>query len=336
MSKDYATSIKGIAILMMLYLHLFNDPTVTSHLFSLFTVCGYSLSYILTRAAGPVEFFLILGGYGLYATYKNGHDAHRFTRIVRCYEVYWLCLLIFVPLACVFTNDNDYPGTFEHALLSVSGVETRWYWEAWFLLPYLILSALYPLLMDALDRIGTKRVLCFSFLIYFFTVIVKQRDWINIGQDSPFILLAVNSLQFLFPFYIGASFNKEQLMRRLSGSKLYGKQKCVLFLLAVVVILRTLTQTYYFIAPLYATIMISLLYLLKMKGQVYKLFKFFGRYSLYIWMVHTWLSKYLFSDFIYSFHFPIVIFLVLLLLSFIIGKLVELAIKNIHSTLGIG
>lgn len=321
MTKEYSNAIKGLAILMMLYLHLFNDADRTEGLFSLVSFGGLPFSHLLTRATGPVEFFLILGGYGLYSVYKRGNDPNRIRRIWRCYQVYWLCLAIFVPLACWLTNDSDYPGTLENAFLSVIGIYTIWYSEAWFLLPYMILSAIYPLLMRILDKRGSMTTLTLSFVIYTFTIVLTQRDWIDIGQKSPYMNTIIRSFQFLFPFYIGSVMKKEQFLERLQLSKLFSNRVLVALLLLAVVAVRTCSNTYFFIAPLYATAVIILFYLLNIRGNVLKLFSHLGEYSLYIWLVHAWLFKHLFTGAIYRLHYPIVIFLTLVIASYTVSRL---------------
>ena len=328
MTKEYSNAIKGIAILMMLFYHLFNDPVTSAGLFSLVSFGGVSLPYLLTRAAGPVEFFLILGGYGLYSIYKRGDDPNRLRRIWRCYRVYWLCLVVFVPLACWLTDDPIYPGTLENAFLSVTGIYPTWYMEAWFLLPYLMLSAAYPLLMRLLERRGSAATLALSLVVYTFTVVLTQRDWIDLGQHSPYAQPVVRFLQFLLPFCIGAVMKKERLLERLRQSGLFGNRLPVALLLLAVVAARICSVTYFFVAPIYATAVVILLYLLRLRGSVLRFFAHLGKYSLYMWLVHAWLYKYLFDGLIYRLHYPLAIFLVLVLASYAVSRLLAADRKN--------
>lgn len=76
MSKEYTGYLKGIAILLMVYLHLFNDADNVRSLGYLISIVDKPLVYYLSRLCNPVPFFLILSGYGLYATYsKQGGKA---------------------------------------------------------------------------------------------------------------------------------------------------------------------------------------------------------------------------------------------------------------------
>ncbi len=68
MSKEYSNYIKGIAILLMVYLHIFQSGDV-AQLDYLVSIGDTSLLIYITSMCNPVPFFLILSGYGLYAVY---------------------------------------------------------------------------------------------------------------------------------------------------------------------------------------------------------------------------------------------------------------------------
>ena len=111
MSKQDTKFLKGLAILLMLFLHLFNhEDNYNSFCF----IGDDSLVSILTRACNPVSFFLILGGIGLYSVWKSGKGKIKdnFKRIFRLYVHYWIILLIFVSIG-FFVNSEKYPGSFK-------------------------------------------------------------------------------------------------------------------------------------------------------------------------------------------------------------------------------
>lgn len=71
-AKSKTTELKGIAIFMMLFLHLFNqaenvDLCTTTGI----TVGGESLVLFLSHGMGPVSLYLFLSGYGLYYNHRN-------------------------------------------------------------------------------------------------------------------------------------------------------------------------------------------------------------------------------------------------------------------------
>lgn len=70
-SKERSQALKGCALFMMVFLHLFNQ---TAHLQTTFSLCeidGVPLVNFMARGMGPVGFYLFLSGYGLYSVYKS-------------------------------------------------------------------------------------------------------------------------------------------------------------------------------------------------------------------------------------------------------------------------
>lgn len=73
MSKDVSLSLKGVAILLMLYYHLFYDVGLCELTNANLYICGLPFNYLLARLTHPVEMFVILSGYGLYYVIKRGN-----------------------------------------------------------------------------------------------------------------------------------------------------------------------------------------------------------------------------------------------------------------------
>lgn len=71
MSKEYTGYLKGVAILLMVFLHLFTNKETDVNLGFLLSINDTPLIYYLTRMCNPVPFFLILSGYGLYTIYNK-------------------------------------------------------------------------------------------------------------------------------------------------------------------------------------------------------------------------------------------------------------------------
>lgn len=72
MQKEYTGYIKGIAILLMVFLHLFQSADEIAGLGFIISVGDIPLIVYLRRMCNPVPFFLILSGYGLYSVYSQG------------------------------------------------------------------------------------------------------------------------------------------------------------------------------------------------------------------------------------------------------------------------
>lgn len=58
MNKEYTGFLKGVAILMMLFLHLFNNAEQDIGLGYIFSIGETPLIYYITNMCNPVPFFL--------------------------------------------------------------------------------------------------------------------------------------------------------------------------------------------------------------------------------------------------------------------------------------
>ena len=70
-SKERSQVLKGCALFMMVFLHLFNQTSNLQTTFSLCEIDGVPLVNLMARGMGPVEFYLFLSGYGLYYIFKS-------------------------------------------------------------------------------------------------------------------------------------------------------------------------------------------------------------------------------------------------------------------------
>lgn len=88
MDKNTSKCLKGIAILFMLWLHLFMGQEVF--------INGKVIIYdgipytIIRRCVNPVAFYLILGGYGLYLlNHRRNFEYDFHKRVAKLYIHYW-------------------------------------------------------------------------------------------------------------------------------------------------------------------------------------------------------------------------------------------------------
>ena len=83
-SKDNSSALKGIAILFMIFAHLFNRLEFCNLSFPLLYIKGEPLIHYMIFAMNPVDFFITLSGYGLYYTFSQGRK-NNFKRILKLY-----------------------------------------------------------------------------------------------------------------------------------------------------------------------------------------------------------------------------------------------------------
>lgn len=208
MTKEQTTILKGVAILLMLFFHLFNRLG-NAALCTDITLMGNPLCHILSRASNPVFFFLILSGYGLYmSNHRAGGDKNHYRRIWSLMKNYWLTLLIFVPIGFLLGKDG-YPGDLRTIIENVTSYRVSWNHEVWFLFPYVMLALLAPCIVSIVDRIG----ICHSIGVGIITMFLSMCVFHFIGESTirhnyfwaynPIMLL-----HFIMPFLVGCSYAK--------------------------------------------------------------------------------------------------------------------------------
>jgi uncharacterized membrane protein len=100
-SKEDTKVLKGVVILFMLFYHLFFVLSTTNMCDSFFYIGSKPLPYLLSSCTYPVDFFIILSGYGLYISYCKGNN-NNVKRNIKLYILYWITLIIFVSYWLLF------------------------------------------------------------------------------------------------------------------------------------------------------------------------------------------------------------------------------------------
>lgn len=121
---------------------------------------------------------------------------------------------------------------------------------------------------------------------------------------------------------------------------LYIKMRWVKYLIAIVLILSVVilrmvfssdcTYDYLFMPVLVFNICIFLKSGI-FKKTVNKVLFFIGRYSMYIWLTHTFFAYYYFQSFIYFFRYSILIFIICMLCSLACGIVLDFIHKKVSA-----
>lgn len=205
MSKEETTIIKGLAILMMLWLHLFNDVHVGAASPLLF-IGGVPVVSLIARACNPVDIFIVLSGYGFRYTYFHGDVGlkSQLRRLLKLYVCYWLTLVIFVGIGS-FVNPLNYPGSWSKLLLNVTSFDHTYNYETWFLLPYAIVSLFARSIFRFQNKIGNLWSVIGWAIVYLASSFAISR---GLTPQIPFVgdvcSKVLVCLTFVFPFMIGS------------------------------------------------------------------------------------------------------------------------------------
>ncbi len=341
-SKENSLMLKGLAMLFMVILHLYR-PENMQDAFSLCTVQGKPLASWLASGCSPVGLYLFMSGYGLYYTYRvNNRRGGVFLRIIKLYKLYWLTLLVFLPIAHILFP-SSYPGNWQRVIANVTAFRAEWNAEVWFLFPYILLVLSCKWIFALLDKMGAKKMLVGTYILYLISIFIVSRCYEPFfGRHySSYSIYALYHIVLyfdcLFMFVMGAIFCK-YAQHEFKGrvARLLALPPKVLLLLFVLVFLSGCALKYGAIyGPFLQAAMIILFVRINWFGFIKKGFRFLGQYSTVVWLIHTWICYYCFKDLIYSLHYPILMLLVTLTVSIIIGHAIMLIDKYTNRALHI-
>ena len=334
MSKQESLILKGIAILFMIYGHLFLYPDWADSLYeSLVKINNIPIECILTRATGPVTFYLLLGGCGMYYIYQNKKEKNQLPRIRNLYINFWIVLLLFVLIGH-FLKPEIYPGSFKAIINNATGFNTTYNAEWWFLLPYSLVVLSSYWVFKIVDRFNPKLVILGCIFGVFSTSFIISR----FGSEYLYAYKLRYNLflyfHLLWDFVIGAMLMKNDFFAK---AKTIIKDKMphnisriiVIFLLVAIRCLFDTSAVHLF----YAIAFIALFLSISRWKIIDKCLSFLGRYSMNMWFIHTWICYYLFKPYIFGLKYPIVIFVVVVILSLLSAIIVtKIANKIIPKT----
>lgn len=315
MTKSDTRQLKGLAILMMLWLHLFSDEeTVYQCSYGLTYFNGLPLVYCLTRLASCcVPIYIFLGGYGLAATYQTtpGHRLHGGRRALALMANFWLIFLIFIPIGCM-VNPDLYPGSWQTLLLNATAVDYSYNGAWWFLLPYVLLTLTAQFFMAHYEQSSRRQdivmigVLAFVHVgIYLLKSMLPEGHWL-----LTYGSWLLNYLSMLLLFTLGILAVKY----RGSLSLWRGHNMRLLLFLIVLCLIKMLLGSSSLLNVPFVLLLLSLLLSLQWPQWLRRKLEFLGLHSTNMWLIH-YFFYYILGNLIYDLRYPVVIFLVLTLTS---------------------
>lgn len=331
MSKEYTGYLKGVAILLMVFLHLFTNKEADINLGFLLSFNDTPLIYYLTRLCNPVPFFLILSGYGLYAVYSKMGGVKPRRRISNLYIHLWLIYLLLLPLAC-YIRPEFYPGSIMTFVYNATSWRCSYIGEQWFFLPYILLMVCSKWIFQLCENLKGYITISVGLIIYGATIYCLKK----FGESAlSFNMLFYNiflSFYMLFPFLLGYLAKKHQWIENAKDyvSKQFNNKLIIpVVLLLALCILRCIVPNASF-DPFYAIVFVVLSAMIPVAKIPGVVLTYLGKHSMNIWLIHTWFSNRLFHDFLYdTVHYPIIMYVGIILVSLAISHIVESLYKSI-------
>lgn len=335
-TREDTRALKGYAILIMLFLHLFNNKEVDCNLNVWFYIDGIPLCYWLTKfAAVCVYLYMFLSGYGLYIVYKSYSKMHNVRRVMVLWGNVVLVAILFYPWSLAYPHLN---WTFDviGVISTLSGFHPyngTW----WFLFPWMLICLCSKKIMDILDKCRkVKRILvvaCVYFLLRLSIYLSGGSDqWFN--GPMRFLYEIEVAIILLLPFLLGAASAKYGILKYF---KVKGQDSLLIRFLMIMSLLFLICIRMFFIHKGYFDAFIAMAFfcvLLTFSKYANNYFlRKLGEESTNMWLIHTFFCDYFCHDFIYSFKYPILIYIVLTLISYVAARIITFIYKPIQKSL---
>ena len=318
--KEQSLRLKGIAILMMLFYHLFNRMSLVLQCDSFLYIGGVPFVHWLSRAANPVWLYLFLSGYGYSVKRKTVKEV--LPSIFNIYLHWWVVLLFALPLGLLFN-----PSRFNLSEIwgNISAWNPTYNSELWFLFPFVLLILLQKSIFCLLDKIGNKLYLALVLLTYLFCFFVfSAYGEDSVKEYSRFLWMLLMVAYMFVPFSIGIL--SANIKFQISSFKYQVSNIFILLLLALIIVIKCslpggiwgiMYQIPFFLC------FVTLCAIIKYSEVFGNVLERLGKHSLSMWFIHSFICYHIFCEQLYSLKYPLLIFIVLVCISYVIAVCVD-------------
>lgn len=338
LSKIHSQMMYGVAILMMVFHHLYCLPErLGNNYISLPSLFGYNIEVTLAWFCKLcVAIFAFISGYGLFLSSAGKEcpsmgkkllsDYRSMIRhLFRFYRKYWLVFVIFIPMGFLFFGRSFHLREFIENFI---GISTTYSGEWWYVLQYIKLLLFFPFINLFFYPFKERRprqirLVLVLLLAAFLSLSAFFEPAGELAQRLYLATCAYNPSPVIFIFIMGIVFARFSLFSRLySIRELLPLKPVAAFILVMIFIVRTMAATRadydtidFILVPF---LIFSLIVLLEKKDgscRRQKLLVLFGKYATYMWLSHTFFAYYYFQDLILLPRFSLLIYVWTLLIS---------------------
>ncbi|ALS18150.1 acyltransferase family protein [Clostridium butyricum] len=352
LTKENSNLLQGIAILMMLYHHLFCIPErLNTNYISLLDINNINIELKLAWFFKIcVAIYAFITGYGLYIVANKIESNNVIDKLIKDYKLilkklinfykqYWIVFIIFVPIGFIFFYREF---NFFEFIKNFIGISSSYNREWWYVNQYIKILLMFPVINLFFYDFKDKKITVWKITLIIFAIIflILSSKIFIIKKILLFILKHIG--KYTAVFIVGFLFAKYKLYERMYkfnvDNEISSKFIATILLLSVV-LARTLLATnaaYNDIDVVLVPFLIySLVVLLKKSDKLKKIIGVFGKNSNYMWLTHTFICYYYFQSAITFLKISIFMYLWLIIISlgisFMINKLYCKIISNINS-----
>ena len=320
-TKEHSQIIYGIAILFMIYYHLFAFPERVPECLKIVNYLGSNLTLIIAQFGHIcISLYAFMSGYGMTRKVE-------IKQVCSTYDIYCLCLqqiknfyLKFLPVFFVFVTygiiSKRYEFKFIDYILSIVGYYSVYNKEWWYVKQYIAMQLLFPLIYKFWKRVNR----CFSknirLLIYVIFLVTSSAIVSIMDPFSGYTTFIVCVLEFTAGCIIAMNKIYERVKINNNVIPVLG--------IMVVFILRTYFLYYgtydYILAPIFIYCVCRISQNQFVRKYFDKTIRLCGKYSIYMWLTHTFYIYYYFQDFFFFLNISTIIYIETIVICIITAK----------------
>lgn len=330
-SGKKSNKIKYIAVILMIILHLFSNPA--REYISLFSINGETIEHIFTKFCGIcVGIFVFLSGYGLMKKYNSNISYKNILKkILKFYINYWYIFLIFIPIGLAIGSINF---DIKRLILNFFALISDYNYEWWFVILYVQLLLVYPILNKLLNKQNTPKA---HTIIYIASLIISigakaiYKYYVGNMLINIFVPLFMYQFIFVTAMIIARDGIFDKVQKRINTNN-----KCInaLVLLVVVVFMNIIGYIPVIgkiINPMLIPIFIYILAKTIKEPQNITIYKT----STNIWLIHTFFTTYYFPDIIWNLKYSVLIIVWTIILTTSISLILDKILDKIYKVIKI-
>lgn len=323
LTKNDSKVLKGISILIMIWLHTFLYKNNVDLLTCSIYIGNMPLVILIRNFCGIcIHLYLFLGGYGLYICYIN-RNLHSSWRVFYLYLNYWIMLIMVLSIG-VIINPSIYPGSFVKFLSNFVAINYSYNSTWWFLFPYILIILTSKKLFALLSKYNGVTLFLNTLFINLLTSYTISKFGDKYLFHNLFLYIPLLFFHLLNAFVTGAIFAKYDIFKYIKNQIKrihYSNIICVVSLLGLILLKGYVTTS---IVNIFAVCLFFIFfYTLEKPRWLSNLLSKLGEGSTNMWFIHAFVCFYFLHDFTYSLKYPIIVFLFVVILSYLVHLIIN-------------
>lgn len=331
-NKQDAKMTKGLAILLMVILHLFQRIENLPYT-PLLYIGGTPLVYYLGLIAdATVPTYCFCMGYAHFLSADKDNKGYFKSNLKRLFSFminYWI-IVVLISLAGLAIGSYPVPKSPLTFLGNLTTILITYNGAWWFVKTYILFVLLLPILYRLAKKCHWLILLPLMFVVYTGSYYIRFATLPFTSQ--PILWLADVAGRFgtsLFPYIIGMVFCKHDLFTKIKEKFKVNKLVSFLIFAAIFIVcfLAHIKLVSLYFSVFFATALIVGFNFWQKPRFITATFNFLGEHSTNIWLTHMFFYLHPFDDFVFIAKYPILILLLMLAVTIVCSYVLKLINK---------